>query len=179
MVTFSSPRQKWNYSQIYTQQVSGGKTLPKYMDGCPSLGHRQFLSLNLANTQPPGIHQNCHLSVSMCLQLQQFQLRFSVFTHLQILKRSLALLPRSLMVGFLLLLLFLAFFFLIVRIGMMISQLFTSQTETQSFLNICCLFFFFFVCLGPYPWHMEVPRQGAESELQLLSYTTATATPDP
>ena len=26
---------------------------------------------------------------------------------------------------------------------------------------------------------MEVPRLGVESELQLLSYTTATATPDP
>ena len=27
--------------------------------------------------------------------------------------------------------------------------------------------------------HMEVPRLGAESELQLLAYTTATAKPDP
>ena len=26
------------------------------------------------------------------------------------------------------------------------------------------------------PWHMEVPRLGAELELQLLDYTTATAT---
>ena len=33
---------------------------------------------------------------------------------------------------------------------------------------------FFF--LGPYLRHMEVPRPGLESELQLLAYTTATAT---
>ena len=30
----------------------------------------------------------------------------------------------------------------------------------------------------PHSWHMEVPRLGVESELQLLAYTTATATPD-
>ena len=28
-------------------------------------------------------------------------------------------------------------------------------------------------------WRMEVPRLGVESELQLLAYATATATPDP
>ena len=38
-------------------------------------------------------------------------------------------------------------------------------------------FFFFFVFLGPHPWHMKVPRLGAESELS--AYTTATAMPDP
>ena len=32
---------------------------------------------------------------------------------------------------------------------------------------------------GPHLQHMEVPRPGAESELQLLAYTTATAMPDP
>ena len=40
------------------------------------------------------------------------------------------------------------------------------------------LFFGLFV-LGPHPQHMEVPRLGVESELQLLAYATATATPDP
>ena len=36
------------------------------------------------------------------------------------------------------------------------------------------------VCfLGPYPRHMEVSRLEVRSELQLPSYTTATATPDP
>ena len=29
------------------------------------------------------------------------------------------------------------------------------------------------------PWHMEVPRLGVQSELQLMAHTTATATPDP
>ena len=38
----------------------------------------------------------------------------------------------------------------------------------------CCCYCF----LGPHPWHMEVPRLGVELELQLLAYTTATATPD-
>ena len=33
--------------------------------------------------------------------------------------------------------------------------------------------------LEPNPRHMEIPRLGVESELQMLAYTTATATPDP
>ena len=36
---------------------------------------------------------------------------------------------------------------------------------------------FFF--LGLHPWHMEVPRIGVESELQLPDYTPAIATQDP
>ena len=39
-----------------------------------------------------------------------------------------------------------------------------------------------FVCfcfLGLHSWHMEVPRSGVESELQLPAYPTATATRDP
>ena len=39
--------------------------------------------------------------------------------------------------------------------------------------------FLVFVFLGLHPQHMEVPRLGVELELQLLAYTTATATPDP
>ena len=36
------------------------------------------------------------------------------------------------------------------------------------------------VCLfGLHLWHKEVPRLGIRLELQLLAYTTATATPDP
>ena len=42
-----------------------------------------------------------------------------------------------------------------------------------------CVYFFLFFFLGPHPWHVEVPRLGVESELQLLAYATATATPDP
>ena len=38
--------------------------------------------------------------------------------------------------------------------------------------------FCFFCFLGLHPWHMKVPRLGMESELQLLAYTTATATPN-
>ena len=38
---------------------------------------------------------------------------------------------------------------------------------------------FYFCFLGPHPGHMEFPRLGVESELQLQAYTTATAMPDP
>ena len=41
------------------------------------------------------------------------------------------------------------------------------------------LFLFFFCFLGPHLQHMEVPRLGVESELQLPAYTTATAMQDP
>ena len=48
------------------------------------------------------------------------------------------------------------------------------------FLCFFCfvLFCFVFVFLGPHLWRMEVPRLGVQSELQLLFYTTATATRD-
>ena len=36
-----------------------------------------------------------------------------------------------------------------------------------------------FCFLGPHPRHVEVPRPGVKSELQLPASTTATATPDP
>ena len=39
--------------------------------------------------------------------------------------------------------------------------------------------FFSFVFLGLHLWRMEVPRLGAELELQLLAYATATAMWDP
>ena len=51
--------------------------------------------------------------------------------------------------------------------------------DAQSFVfwwNPIHLFFCLFVFLGPHPWHVEVPRLEVESELQLLAYTTATAT---
>ena len=38
-----------------------------------------------------------------------------------------------------------------------------------------CLFFVLIFFLGPPLQHMEVPRLGVKSELQLLAYTTATA----
>ena len=37
------------------------------------------------------------------------------------------------------------------------------------------LFIYLFIFLGPHSWHMEVPRLGVESELQLPAYATATA----
>ena len=39
--------------------------------------------------------------------------------------------------------------------------------------------FFFFCLFRGHLWHMEVPRLGVESELQLPAYATATATQDP
>ena len=45
------------------------------------------------------------------------------------------------------------------------------------FLFLFLFFSFFF--LGLYLMPMEVPRLGVEWALQLTSYTTATATPDP
>ena len=38
---------------------------------------------------------------------------------------------------------------------------------------------YFFVFLGPHVQHMEIPRLGVESELQLVAYATATAALDP
>ena len=53
-------------------------------------------------------------------------------------------------------------------------------SSSFSFFSFVFLFvFFFLVFLGPHPRHMEVPRLGVESELQLLTYTTATAIRDP
>ena len=45
--------------------------------------------------------------------------------------------------------------------------------------HVCTFIIITIVFLGPHPQHMEVPRLGVESELQLPAYTTATATPDP
>ena len=42
-----------------------------------------------------------------------------------------------------------------------------------------CFFFVFFFLLFKATQHMEVPRLGVQSELQLLACATATATPDP
>ena len=47
------------------------------------------------------------------------------------------------------------------------------------FLLCFLLFYVFIYFLGPYPWHVDVPRLGVESQLQLPAYTTATAIRDP
>ena len=41
------------------------------------------------------------------------------------------------------------------------------------------LYLFIYCFLGPNLWHMEVPRLGVKSELQLPAYTMAIATKDP
>ena len=41
---------------------------------------------------------------------------------------------------------------------------------------VLVIYFYFFVSLGPHPWHMEVSRLRVESELQPLAYARATAT---
>ena len=46
-------------------------------------------------------------------------------------------------------------------------------------IKLNMLFFFFFFFLGIHLQHMEVPRLGVKLDLQLLAFTTATATPDP
>ena len=47
--------------------------------------------------------------------------------------------------------------------------------KVPSGLYHCCYYFCF---LGPHSLHMEVPRLGVDSDLQLLAYTAATITPD-
>ena len=42
-----------------------------------------------------------------------------------------------------------------------------------------CFCFRFFAFLGLHKQHVEVPRLGVKSELQLLAYAIATAVPDP
>ena len=48
----------------------------------------------------------------------------------------------------------------------------------SKFYIVLYFLFFIFAFLEPHPWHMEVPRLGAESELQPLAYASATAMSD-
>ena len=50
------------------------------------------------------------------------------------------------------------------------------EGEPSTAVHLFYLYIFLF--LGPPPRHMEVPRLGFESELQLLAYTTPTAMRD-
>ena len=45
--------------------------------------------------------------------------------------------------------------------------------KTQSYFGVFWFVCLFLVFLGPHPQHMEVPRLGVKSELQLPAYTTA------
>ena len=51
--------------------------------------------------------------------------------------------------------------------------------DTLPRLSLFSFEFFFFFFLVLHLWHMEVPRLGIKSELQLQAYTTATAMLDP
>jgi len=51
--------------------------------------------------------------------------------------------------------------------------------QLQFFSHLSFSFFISFTFLGPHLQHTEVPRLGVQSELQLLTYTTVTAMPDP
>ena len=53
------------------------------------------------------------------------------------------------------------------------------KANARIMLSLQFFFFFSFVSLGLYLQHMEVPRLGIQSELQLPAYATATATQDP
>ena len=48
-----------------------------------------------------------------------------------------------------------------------------------SFIIIIIIIIIILLFLRLHMWHMEVPRLGVESELQLPAYTTAEATQDP
>ena len=48
----------------------------------------------------------------------------------------------------------------------------------QVFFSVIFLLLFFVVVFRAAPWHMEVSRLGVKLDLQLLVYTTATATWD-
>ena len=52
------------------------------------------------------------------------------------------------------------------------------MTGTPHLFKYKFIIFFSFVFLGPYLQHMEVPKLGVESELQLQAYATATEMPD-
>ena len=55
----------------------------------------------------------------------------------------------------------------------------TGKRHKTYFLFFLPSFLFIFCSLGLNPQHMEAPRLGDESELQLPAHTTTTATPDP
>ena len=73
------------------------------------------------------------------------------------------------------------FFFLVVNLSTTLFSTFVCAhlSRLTEFMFESPLFLLLpLFCLGPYPWHMEVPRLGVQSELQQPAYTTATATWD-
>ena len=66
-----------------------------------------------------------------------------------------------------------SFYWVLLRMGMVCPSL--------SLKGKCTILIImnFFMLFRPHPWHMEVPRLGVKSGLQLLAYTTATAMREP
>ena len=60
----------------------------------------------------------------------------------------------------------------------MIWSLWESVHSLQADISLFYFIFLFYCFLGLHQWHMEVPRLGVGSELQLPAYTTATAMQD-
>ena len=55
------------------------------------------------------------------------------------------------------------------------------KCDSSLIIIYVCVYIYIYIYiffLGPHLWHMEITRLGVQSELQLLAYTTATATPD-
>ena len=58
--------------------------------------------------------------------------------------------------------------------------LYSKKNDPVIHIHFLSFFFFSVFCfLELHSWYMEVPRLGAELELQLPTYTTGTGTPDP
>ena len=62
--------------------------------------------------------------------------------------------------------------------GSKIAVVWLCTCDKNTYHKTCHLNHYFFF-LGLHPWHMEVPRLGVKSELQLPAYATATAMQDP
>ena len=58
------------------------------------------------------------------------------------------------------------------------TRSFNCQATRELLILFFKFLFIFMLSLGPHLWHIIVPGLGVELELQLLAYTTATATSD-
>ena len=69
--------------------------------------------------------------------------------------------------------------FIVICLKVFCNFLFYFLIDSLDFYYLFIFYFIlFFVFLQPHLWHMEVPRLGVELELWLLTYATATATPN-
>ena len=64
-----------------------------------------------------------------------------------------------------------------IRSIVMLSE--TGKVQNSYLIDYYFLLFLFFCFSGPHVRHMEVPKLGVQLELQLPTYTTATAMQDP